>query len=160
MERDVEDQVMSLLGWRTFLVGAGMIAVSADGTLYKYVDREAGTTVYSNIARRTRKPKDTASSDAATVTPAAVPGAAARTKAAVPTRAGPRGKASAGTDFPRIAPAMQRERDSERRKILNDELQSEQAALHGAIAKKADHDVIHRHEANISALQREIRSTK
>lgn len=65
----------------------------------------------------------------------------------------------------RIAPDVQKARDSDRRRILQDELQSEQSVLDGEVSQR-DHATgeqrqnidqqIHRTEQNIAALNREL----
>jgi hypothetical protein len=62
--------------------------------------------------------------------------------------------------FPRIDPATQQARDNERLEILKEELQSERMAMNDAIAKNAAGETVHRHEAVIAALQREISNMK
>jgi hypothetical protein len=62
--------------------------------------------------------------------------------------------------FPRIDPATQQARDSERLEILKEELQSERMAMNDAIAKNAAGETVQRHEAVIAALQREISNMK
>lgn len=63
-------------------------------------------------------------------------------------------------NFPRVTPATQRQRDSERRRILTEELEAEQAAMNDAIATQAATEVIHRHRANVAALERELGNTR
>lgn len=63
-------------------------------------------------------------------------------------------------NFPKLSPEIQKERDSERKRILDDELKSEQAALKNASIQKTDPDTIARHKQNIVALEREIASIK
>jgi hypothetical protein len=58
--------------------------------------------------------------------------------------------------FPRVSAQLQRERDTERRKILKQELSWEQAELDQALENKAAAEVVRRHKANIEALTREI----
>jgi hypothetical protein len=67
---------------------------------------------------------------------------------------------SIASDYPRIAPAVQKARDSERLAILANELQSEQAGLAEALSRKAATGVIQRYTSNIEALKREIEYTK
>ncbi len=65
----------------------------------------------------------------------------------------------------RIAPELQKARDNDRRRILQDELQSEQSVLDGEISqrdgamgeRRQNLDLqIHRTEQNIAALNREL----
>lgn len=63
---------------------------------------------------------------------------------------------SAYRGFPRVSAETQKERDSERRRILKQELAWEQAELDRAIENKGAGDVVQRHRANIEALNREI----
>jgi len=62
--------------------------------------------------------------------------------------------------FPRVSPEVQKERDSERRRILKQELAWEQAKLDDAIENKAASDVVQRYKGNIEALHREISNTQ
>jgi hypothetical protein len=63
---------------------------------------------------------------------------------------------SAYSGFPRVSAETQKKRDSERRRILKQELAWEQAELDRAIENKGARDVVQRHRANIEALNREI----
>jgi hypothetical protein len=58
----------------------------------------------------------------------------------------------------RVAPAVQRERDSDRRRILEDELRHEQDALVQQLRRgeTTDADALGRTRANIAALQGEL----
>lgn len=64
------------------------------------------------------------------------------------------------TAFPRVSPQIQRLRDMDRRKILQAELKTEKEALQAAMSKQSAADLVHRHEMNIAALEREIRNVK
>lgn len=63
-------------------------------------------------------------------------------------------------NFPKISAADQKARDSDKRKILEDELKNEQGFLQAAISKKSDQDTQNRHHKNIEAIQREINLIK
>ncbi len=63
-------------------------------------------------------------------------------------------------DFPKVSPVVQKERDTDRKKILEDELKAEQVALKEANDKKAAAEIIARHKVNILALEREITNVK
>lgn len=67
---------------------------------------------------------------------------------------------SVPANFPKLSPEIQKERDSERKKILDDELKAEQLALKNASIQKTDTDTIARHKQNIVALEREIAAIK
>jgi hypothetical protein len=64
------------------------------------------------------------------------------------------------SNFPRVTPVIQRERDSERRRILSEELLAERSALNDAVERQAPDVVIRRYRANVSALERELDNTR
>ncbi|RZI40344.1 hypothetical protein EGT07_23665 [Herbaspirillum sp. HC18] len=135
----------------TLFVCLGMIAACTQARVYQHVDPVTGAVTYSNFPARGQEPEEV---DAAPDRPAHHPNAPkAASRNAAPS-------AGAPANFPRVAAATQKERDTDRRKILNDELQSEQVALADAIARKAADDTVQRHKANIAALQREISNIK
>jgi len=63
-------------------------------------------------------------------------------------------------NFPKLSPEVQKDRDSDRKKILEEELKTEQIALKNASEKKVDVDIIARHKVNVAALEREIATIK
>lgn len=141
---------------------------SAHATICKYIDGD-GNVVYSNVApgKGLRKLSCEIVEDA-------------------PRRAtgGGNGKAaSAPASFPRVEPATQRSRDEMRRKVLEDELASEEKLLgeareaygNGAPPPLADEksdaekyrqrisrlrQVVQVHERNIEALRKELATTR
>jgi hypothetical protein len=60
-----------------------------------------------------------------------------------------------GAAFPRVSAEEQRRRDTDRRAILLEELAAEQAALAGARGEQ-----LQRHQENVAALQRELKSLR
>ncbi len=83
---------------------------------------------------------------------------AARPGARPPALAARAGAASAGE---RVDPAVQRERDSDRRRILEDELAHEQAVLAGLLRQgpAADTAAVARTQANVAAVRQELART-
>jgi hypothetical protein len=69
--------------------------------------------------------------------------------------------ASIASTGERIDPAVQRERDSDRRRILEEELAKEQAVLTGLIrpGTAADPATVARTQANVAALRQELART-
>jgi len=65
----------------------------------------------------------------------------------------------APTKFPTVDQSEQKRRDADRLQILKDELAAEQIALAKA-QQKNDSPALHRHRANVAALEREIVSVK
>ncbi|WP_228535973.1 hypothetical protein [Noviherbaspirillum malthae] len=105
-----------------------------------------------------------APASAPTPTPTPTPTATAKV-AEVPhlipkSKVGFKSSGSIASDYPRIAPAVQKARDSERLAILANELQLEQAGLAEALSRKAATGIIQRYTSNIEALKREIEYTK
>jgi hypothetical protein len=165
----------SLVSWRRALacsLGMALAALlappSAHATICKYIDGD-GNVVYSNVApgKGLRKLSCEIVEDA-------------------PRRAtgGGNGKAaSAPGSFPRVEPATQRSRDEMRRKVLEDELASEEKLLGDAreaygngappplAEEKSDAEkyrqrisrlrqVVQVHERNIEALRKELATTR
>jgi hypothetical protein len=81
-------------------------------------------------------------------------------KTALPPKAMPAPSTKSPGDFPKVSPVLQKERDTDRKKILEDELKAEQLALKEANEKKAAAEIIARHKINILALEREITNVK
>lgn len=138
--------------------------------IFKCVD-EAGHVTYTN-SKGPGKGCSVLSRDQAV---SSVPGPSARPSGA----AAPSGGAGlGGGSFPRVDPGTQKARDSDRRRILEDELASEQRALEQAQKELAEQeavrygdernyqkvldrlqpfkDKVQIHERNIEALRREI----
>ena len=116
-----------------------LIPASAQAAIFRHVDPGSGLTILSNV--------DAASAGAVkNVAPASV-------------QAG-KGATATPADFPRVSAARQQERDGGRRAILMAELASEQQSFGAAAAAHAQLDVLHRHQANIAALQRELDATR
>ncbi|MES2320128.1 MAG: hypothetical protein V4631_21840 [Pseudomonadota bacterium] len=124
-------------GW---MLGALLIAPAcAQAAIFSHVDPGSGLTILSNVdAGRAETVKKLAPT---------------------PTQAARAAAAATPADFPRVSAARQRERDGGRRAILMAELAGEQQALGTAAAARAQADVLHRHQANIAALQRELNAT-
>lgn len=80
---------------------------------------------------------------------------AARAAGRLPAMAAGAGAAAGGE---RIDPAVQRERDSDRRRILEDELAHEQAVLAGLLRQgpAADAAAVARSRANVAAVRQEL----
>lgn len=146
-------------------LAAPLGSVRAD--VFKYVDSETGRLIYSN------KRSNLSASiflPASSPVPSLLPSFCPTTEAALSAparstsaserhrRASKRVIASAGTppDFPRVSRTAQQQHDSDRRRILQDELDFEKSALGAALEKGGAEDIVHRHRENIAALEREI----
>ena len=156
-----------------FALGTALAAVlavpSAHATICKYIDGD-GNVVYSNVApgKGLRKLSCEIVDDA----PRRATGGPGNGKAA-----------SSPGSFPRVEPATQRSRDEMRRKVLEDELASEQKLLgeareaygNGAppplAEEKSDAEkyrqrisrlrqVVQVHERNVEALRKELATTR
>ena len=156
-----------------FALGTALAAVlavpSAHATICKYIDGD-GNVVYSNVApgKGLRKLSCEIVDDA----PRRATGGNGNGKAA-----------SSPGSFPRVEPATQRSRDEMRRKVLEDELASEQKLLgeareaygNGAppplAEEKSDAEkyrqrisrlrqVVQVHERNVEALRKELATTR
>lgn len=144
---------------RTLLTGAIALLVSlatpeARAEIYKYVD-ESGRVTYTNIPRK----------GAQTL------GLEPRRSTMPEEKAKARGKAQATpADFPRVDAVTQRGRDSMRRRVLEDELRTEQRNLDEARAAMAQAgkgasvgrlaDQLQLHQRNIEAIRKEIANLK
>ena len=153
-------------------LGAALVAVlpvpSAHATICKYIDGD-GNIVYSNVAPRKGLRK---------LSCEIVDDAPRR-----PTSGGNGKSASTPASFPRVEAATQRSRDEMRRKVLEDELASEEKLLgeardaygNGAPAPLADEktdaeryrqriarlrQVVQVHERNVEALRKELATTR
>ncbi len=144
----------------------GMLASAAmaQGTVWKCTD-EDGRPHYTNVREEAKSPscKVISESKVSTVPANAIPVAARPNAASTPTPA----------NFPRVDANTQKARDDSRRKILEDELATEQRSLTDARTKLGDPtaaaneavrkpllETVERHERNIAALQREIANLK
>ena len=147
---------------------SGALSLPAWGDTFKCIDAN-GRATYTNIKEETRGKSCTVVMREISVVPAIPPARAAK---AVPSPA----------DFPKVDPATQKSRDEGRRRILEDELSSEETALVQAKAELAQQesvrsgnernyqrvldrlqpykDKVERHEKNIEALKRELNSVK
>jgi hypothetical protein len=145
----------------------GTAGAPAYARIHRQVDPATGITTYSNVPF----PAQRREHRVAPPVPREAPGPAAApapdtmpSRAAVPAEEQPPIKPapasrlvpSAYRGFPRVSVETQKERDSERRRILKQELAWEQAQLDQAIENKAAGDVVQRHRANIESLHREI----
>lgn len=150
----------------TALVVAAVAAplAVAQGTVWKCMDAD-GRSHYTNVKDEAKGPNCKIVSETKVST---VPAGKAPAAVSTPTPA----------SFPRVDKDTQKSRDESRRKILQDELATEQRSLTDAKAKLAEQeairngdernyqkvldrlkpfqDTVERHEKNISALQREL----
>jgi hypothetical protein len=128
---------------------------NAGPKVYKYVDPDTGITTYTNFRL---PPGQRPMIPAVPVTRTIALTAPARERPYAARIARPKEPRPVANDasFPTISAGTQRERDSERLTIIEEELRAEQTALDEAVAKDAAADVIRRYEANIAALQREV----
>lgn len=140
-------------------IGTSLIALTAEATIYKRVDPENRVVIYTNFRQQIRKVQEAV---------VAKPPAPEEVPLASPKKVSFQRKAPSvsvstpftPTDFPRISTATQKSRDTDRRRILNDELESEKIALNEALAKSAEQDTVHRHKSNIEAIMREIANVR
>ena len=124
---------------------ATALAIPVQATICKYSDAE-GNIVYSNVAQA--KGLHKLSCDIVEDSPRRTGGAGAKPSATPP-------------GFPRVEPETQRSRDEMRRKVLGDELASEEKLLaeardaygNGAPSPMPD-------ERNVEALRKEIATTR
>ncbi|MFA5241970.1 MAG: DUF4124 domain-containing protein [Sulfuricella sp.] len=117
-----------------------LLFVSAShAEIYKHVDAQ-GRVTYSNVP---------------------IKGATKLNLEPLTTVPGPRAKTSAPTpaSFPKVDSDTQKKRDDTRRKILEEELATEEKLLADA-AKKQSKEEIDLHEKNVSALKKELSSLK
>ena len=131
------------------LIGLSTLALPLEASIYQHVDPLTGAITYSNFPPRRQMNEQATPDTSRTERPLIQKGS--RIEAAT---------AKSPANFPKVSAAVQKERDIDRRTILNDELQSEQNALIDAIVKKAADDIVLRHKANIAALKREIGNLK
>jgi hypothetical protein len=145
-------------------LGVAASAAMAQGTVWKCTDAD-GRPHYTNVKDEAKSPscKIVSETKVSTVPASAIPVAARGNAAATPTPA----------TFPRVDANTQKARDDSRRKILEDELATEQRSLTDARSKLGEPasanneavrkplvETVERHERNIAALQREIGNLK
>ncbi|MFZ6754768.1 hypothetical protein ACO0KY_15470 [Undibacterium sp. Dicai25W] len=111
---------------------------SGHAEIFNYLDRVSGVTVMTNV------PPPLGSDSDGDHTPQ------------VRNRSSRINEKSRPVGFPTVNPQLQKERDSERREILQNELEGEQQHVNLALARKEPANVIHRHLENITALKREL----
>jgi hypothetical protein len=119
------------------LTALPLATANVEARVYKHVDPATGVIMYSNV-------------------PSLADQRPWRARRATKTLAA----MTANHAFPKVNAARQRERDTERRFIIEDELRTEQSALNQALASKAADRIIRRYQANVSALQREVERLK
>jgi hypothetical protein len=117
------------------LIALPLATANVEARVFKHVDPASGVTMYSNVPSLVDERRPNWRARRATKTFAAV---------------------AANETFPKINAAKQRERDTEARLIIEDELRAEQSALNEAVANKLADHIIRRYQANIISLQREI----
>lgn len=147
---------------------SAVVSAPAFGDTFKCMDAN-GRATYTNIKEETKGKNCTLVMREISVVPA-IP----RERAAA--------KAPSPPGFPKVDPATQRSRDDARRRILEDELSSEEKALVQAKAELSQQesvrsgneknyqrvldrlqpykDKVERHEKNVAALKRELESVK
>lgn len=126
------------------VIGVSVIPIGASAAIYQVVDPETGHVTYTNLPPRSGGAQSQSKPDVKPATPA---------RSSV-------SKSSTPANFPHITTQEQRSRDTDRKQILLDELRSEENLLKDAQVKQAADEVVHRHEANIKALQREVNALK
>lgn len=153
---------------------AAQMACAQSSDIYKCVD-DSGKPHYTNVKRDAQGRNCTLVTREVSVVPSggsAAPAAAPRTAASQPTPA----------NFPRVDRDVQKSRDDSRRKILEDELTTEEKSLARARQDLAEQesvrsgdeknyqkvldrlqpykDAVDRHERNVSALRKELANLK
>ena len=106
--------------------------------IFTYVDRGSGVTVISNVPLPS-------GSDYEIENALAIRNRSART-----------GAAARPAGFPVVSSQLQKERDRDRRDILQKELESEQRSAEVALSRSEPASIVHRHLENIAALKREL----
>lgn len=117
----------------------------ARAAIFKYIDPLTRMANYSNF-----RPVGHAARELIIAPPR--PASVARARPVLPARAPMLGV----NDFPRIAPARQRQLDADRKGIIGDELGAEELLLRQALDGRAGAEAIGRHQANVAALRREL----
>ncbi len=153
----------------SLLLAALLCSPLVRADIFKCVD-EAGHVTYTN-SKPSGKGCSTLARDQAV---SSVPGGGRPAAASAPSS----GASSASVGFPRVDSGTQKARDTDRRRILEEELATEQRALDGAQKQLTEQeavrygdernyqkvldrlqpfkDKVHLHERNIEALKREI----
>lgn len=156
------------------LVVMTFAACSARADIYKFVD-EHGVVTYTNVP--SRLPATGASKVAVDPPPPPIPA-----PAGTPSSPQAKAKASSPANFPRVDSETQKQRDSTRRQILEEELKTEEklldearsAAVDGEATRQGDErnyqkyldrvqklkDEVDQHEKNVAALRRELANLK
>lgn len=153
---------------RRFMTGIFMALLSltdalAHARIQHQVDPETGITTYSFRPESNDRREKPAPPPARRVAPEVAPlQTTVSATRPLETRTAPaiRLIPASYRDFPRISAETQKERDSERRRILKQELAWEEEKLTQAIEDKAAVEVVQRYRANIDALHREIRNVQ
>jgi hypothetical protein len=164
-----------------FLAAATALALApaafAQGTVWRCTESD-GRAHYTNIK------KDTEGKTCQVLTKevSVVPGGQVGVAASANRSTGPQAATATPPSFPRVDRETQRSRDDNRRKILEDELETEEKSLVDAKSKlteqesvrygdeknyqrvldrlKPYQDAVERHERNVSALRRELANLK
>jgi len=122
-------------------MGVGLLltvaSLAAQATVYRYID-EYGNLIYSNVP-------PTGIPDAEPLSPAAPVRANRARHPGTPTPA----------SFPRVDAGTQRDRDVQRRRILEEELSEERSLLRRASASGTP-DAADQHRRNVEALEKEL----
>jgi hypothetical protein len=149
------------------LLAAGGAHAQAPGTVWKCIEAD-GRPHYTNIKKETEGKQCTVVTKEVSVVPGAQPPQAGRQG----------GAEKSASDFPKVDRDTQKARDASRRRILEDELATEEKGLVDAKAKlaaqeavrygdeknyqrvldrlKPFQDAVERHERNIAALKKEL----
>lgn len=115
--------------------------IPAQARLFHYVDPSTGATVITNQAIAAREKRS---------------GSGQRSAGFASTNS----RDGNDSGFPVVSQQLQRIRDNDRIRILQAELAQEKEALRTVVEKGADADIVHRHEMNIAALEREVRNAE
>ena len=159
-----------------FVVLGLCLSLDANADIYKFVD-EQGVTTYTNVPARL--PASGASKVAVDPPPAPIPAPASAGAASSPQA---KARPSSPANFPRVDPETQKQRDSGRRQILEEELRTEEKLLAEARQAEADgeatrqgdernyqkyldrvqklKDDVEQHEKNVASLRRELSNLK
>jgi hypothetical protein len=165
-----------------FLAAATALALApvayAQGTVWRCLEAD-GRAHYTNIKKDTEGKTCQVLTKEVSVVPAAQTGGAAQSAMRSST---PQAATATPPNFPRVDRETQRSRDDNRRKILEDELTTEEKSLFDAKSKlteqesvrygeeknyqrvldrlKPYQEAVERHERNVSALRRELANLK
>jgi hypothetical protein len=149
----------------------------AQGTVWRCAEAD-GRPHYTNIKKET----EGKTCQVVTKEVSVVPGGPAGAPASAPRSSAPQAATATPSNFPRVDRDTQRLRDDNRRRILEDELASEEKSLVDAKSKlteqesvrhgdeknyqrvldrlKPYQEAVERHERNVSALKRELANLK